>query len=314
MSNITLKLSKDVIMKMQSYYQTNLELNVPYAYFRARVSGATITAYTSGKVLFQGNHAQEEAAKWQTGLPEERDETKAKAKVSSSVLPTGFKNWSVIGSDEVGNGSYFGPLTVCAAYVAKDKFDLLKELGVKDSKLLSDKQIQELAWQIKASIPYHLIVCSPNRYNQLNEFQNANRIKVNLHNEAIQALVSELSDEESNECQGILIDQFTTEKNFYRHLEVMENPYQGKLYFAKQAESIHLSVAAASIIARDAFLRQLDILGAPYNLALPSGAGANVDKVAASLIRQYGIQALEQTAKVHFANTEKAQKIAQGKR
>ena len=35
------------------------------------------------------------------------------------TLPEGFATWSVIGSDEVGNSAYFGPLTVAAAYVSK---------------------------------------------------------------------------------------------------------------------------------------------------------------------------------------------------
>ena len=64
----------------------------------------------------------------------------ANNKAPSSSLPADFSQWSVVGSDEVGNGSYFGPLVVCAVYASKDQLPALKALGVKDSKMLTDPQ------------------------------------------------------------------------------------------------------------------------------------------------------------------------------
>ena len=61
--------------------------------------------------------------------------------LSSSNLPTNISQLSMIGSDEVGTGDYFGPITVCAAYVRQDQIHLLKELGVQDSKNLNDEKI-----------------------------------------------------------------------------------------------------------------------------------------------------------------------------
>ena len=61
-------------------------------------------------------------------------------------MPADFSQWSVVGSDEVGNGSYFGgPLVVCAVYASKDQLPALKALGVKDSKMLTDPQIRAMA-------------------------------------------------------------------------------------------------------------------------------------------------------------------------
>ncbi|MGH2152816.1 DUF3378 domain-containing protein, partial [Enterococcus faecalis] len=87
----------------------------------------TITAYQSGKVMFQGAQAEKEAVRW------EGTSTTPKKKISSqtTTLPADFGNWSVIGSDEVGNVSYFGPVTVCAAYVEKSMINKLKALGVR---------------------------------------------------------------------------------------------------------------------------------------------------------------------------------------
>lgn len=72
MSSAVLKLSKSEIQKLKTYY-TDYLLNkkVPYSDFSAKKNGISITAYTSGKVLFQGNNAEQEAARWgnATGSP-----------------------------------------------------------------------------------------------------------------------------------------------------------------------------------------------------------------------------------------------------
>lgn len=309
MSSETLKLSPAVINKMQSHYERNLIKPVPYSQFRAQKNGVTITAYTSGKVLFQGNNIEAEVNQWRSDSPS-KPSASSTTKATGPVLPEGFEQWTVIGSDEVGNGSYFGALTVCAVYLPKDRIPLIKELGVKDSKMLSDTQIRDLAWQIKATVPYHLTVCQPDKYNQANLTRNANAIKVSLHNFTLQKLLAKLTEQEKNELEGILIDQFTPAKNYYQHLKNEDNPYKGELYFAQKGESKHLAVACASIIARDAFLESLESLGKPFGIVLPSGAGTQVDQIAMRLINRYGTDVLNKTAKLHFANTQKALKLA----
>lgn len=312
MSSETLKLAAATIKKMQAQYDAYLVKPVPYSEFRAQKNGITITAYTSGKVLFQGQNIESEVSQWRQdskNSPSAKASDKATKKVEAQ-LPQGFENWTIIGSDEVGNGSYFGALTVCAVYLPKEQIPLIKELGVKDSKMLSDAQIRELAWQIKATVPYHLTNCSPAKYNEANETRNANAIKVSLHNFTLQKLLAKLNETHKNKLEGILIDQFTPPNNYYKHLKNEDNPYKGEIYFAQKGESKHLAVACASIIARDAFLESLETLGKPYGLVLPSGAGVKSDQVAMRLINRYGTSILHQTAKLHFANTQKALKLA----
>lgn len=301
MSSQTLVLSPEQIKDMQTHYQAYLQSPVPYSIFRAKKNGVVITAYQSGKVLFQGHGAEAEAALWGSSTSKNTQSTS----IASNHLPSGFADWTIIGSDEVGNGSYFGALTVCAVYLPKERQALMKELGVKDSKQLTDKQIVDLAWQIKECVPYHLTVCSPEKYNEANQTRNANEIKVSLHNFTLLKLMAKLSTEEKNELQGILIDEFTTEKNYYKYLKNETTPYIGKIHFEKKGESHHLAVACASIIARAAFLESLTDLGKPYNLVLPSGAGLNVDQIGRRLVKQFGAQVLDKTAKLHFANTKK---------
>lgn len=286
---------------MQQYYQDYLEPQIPYSKFRAKKNGVTITAYTSGKVLFQGQNAIEEANIWSKNAGSfKHSETS-----HESIKQTHYHESILIGSDEVGNGSYFGPLTVCAVYITPNQYPLLKELGVKDSKLLSDTQIRKLAWQIKATVKYHLTVCPPQKYNANIKRLNAVGIKVSLHNFTIQKLLLQLNPQEVNQLDGVLIDQFTSKKNYFNYLKNEKQPYTKQLIFEKKAESLHLSVACASIIARAAFLEQLERLGQAYQVSLPSGAGANVDAFGKQFVAKFGPQALEKTAKLHFKNTQK---------
>ena len=312
MSSITLKADSATIQTMQEYYQERHSLMdpVPYSVFRAKVQGVTITAYQSGKVLFQGKEAQVQADYWKkqgqvTSLSKKEKTGSRKHQTSSGDLPQGFDQWTIMGSDEVGNGSYFGALTVCAVYLDQEQQELLRTLGVKDSKALSDRQIRDLAWQIKECLPYQLIVCNPIDYNRGIQNHNAVSMKVALHNHAVNKLVRQLSPDQMDKLQGTLIDQFTPESSYRTYLKKETVPYQDRLYFVKKGESHHLAVAAASIIARDAFLTSLEDLGQPYQVTLPSGAGQAVDQFGVRLVKKFGPDCLKKNAKLHFKNTQK---------
>lgn len=312
MASVTIKANKALFNKIHNFYKNQLVTPVQYSEFRAKVGSITITGYTSGKVLFQGNGAESEASQWST--TSESPKTKSPAsKPTKTVeeLPDGFANWTIIGSDEVGNGSYFGSLTVCSVYLSPDQFELVKLLGVKDSKLLTDPQIVKIAEELKHTVNYQLTVCSPEKYNQaIEDGYNAVSIKVSLHNFTVYKLLNKLSAEQNNQLQGILIDQFTPKNNYFKYLQKEKNQVKDKMYFVKKGEGHHLAVASASIIARAAFLESLESLGKPYQKSLPSGAGKNVDVFAANLIKRYGKNVLDTTAKLHFKNTTKAIDLA----
>lgn len=68
MSNsIVIQTSSTVIEDMKQQYKHSLSPKTPQGgIFMAKVPSCTITAYTSGKVMFQGGRAEAEAARWQT--------------------------------------------------------------------------------------------------------------------------------------------------------------------------------------------------------------------------------------------------------
>ncbi|MBO0481564.1 ribonuclease HIII [Candidatus Enterococcus courvalinii] len=305
MSNVIIKVSESKMNEMKNAYQVNLlQKKIPYTTFSAKKNGTTITAYTSGKVMFQGANAEQEASRW--GSPNMSSPVKKTNSRSSSSLPNNISQLSVLGSDEVGNGSYFGPVTVCAAYVDRKHLEILKNLGVRDSKELKDAQIIQLAKVLKKTIPYQLLVLTPKKYNEIQPEYNAVRMKVALHNQAIYLLLQKISP---TKPEAILIDQFTPEANFNKYARLEKNKIQEKLYFVTKGEQYHLAVAAASIISRASFLEELDKASAELGITLPSGAGSKSDVVAARVLKKGGLPLLANYAKLHFANTQKAQKL-----
>ncbi|MGX7030723.1 ribonuclease HIII [Vagococcus zengguangii] len=308
MSSYSLKnQSKTQLNTIKEHYQAFLQPKVPaHALFVAKAPGVTVTAYHSGTVLFQGNNAETEGNRWDNSSTSSSTPSNSTAKKTSSNLPTGFSQWNVVGSDEVGNGSYLGPVVVCASYVTKEQMPLLKELGVKDSKMLKDSEIIKIAADLKHVIQYQELVVTPQKYNEIQPNYNVNRMKVALHNQAIYLLLKKIAPEQP---QGILIDQFTPEGNYRKYLSMEKNQVKDDLYFTTKGEQYHLAVAAASIICRASFLNELKKASQELGFNVPSGAGKPSDLAAAKILKRGGIELLSKYAKLHFANTDKAKKL-----
>lgn len=306
MSNEVLLVSKTTLNEMNEYYKNHLKPTTPPgSLFAAKKGAVNVTAYKSGKVLFQGSQSTDEAAVWESkGTIAQKKPT---AKKVDSNLPVGFNSWSVLGSDEVGTGSYFGPLTVAAAYVDRSHFELLKELGVRDSKDMNDVEICRVAKDLITFLPYSLLNVMPEKYNQIQPTMTQGKMKAVLHNQALHHVLTKISH---TKPEAILIDQFELPSTYFKHIQDQTVQIKETVYFQTKGESHHLAVAAASIIARYAFLEGLKELTKEAGTKIPSGAGANVDLVAAKLLKRGGLPLLNKYAKLHFANTEKAKKIA----
>ena len=309
LSNVVLKKTNEDMVKMMEYYRSSLTSKTPPGgLFTAKTSNCTITAYKSGKVLFQGGGCEAEADKWGGSTSPSTSQTPKKVKErSSSNLPTNISQLSIIGSDEVGTGDFFGPITVCASYVRQDQIHLLKELGVQDSKNLNDDQISTIAKQIIPFLPYSLLILENEKYNEMQKSgMSQGKLKALLHNQAINHLLKKISPEKP---ELILIDQFAKEEVYYNYLKGQKNIQRENVYFSTKAEGIHSAVAAASIIARHAFVQHFEKLSKKAGFKIPKGAGSQVDVAAARLIKEKGTEVLPSFVKLHFANTDKAMKL-----
>ena len=199
-----------------------------------------------------------------------------------------------IGTDEAGKGDYFGDLVVAGVYL-----DALGELtaaniGVRDSKKLSDARVPAMAREIKAKLPHDIVRISPAKYNELYEkMGNLNRLLAWAHARVIENLLPRTG-------AGLAVsDQFGS-------AEVLQNAMlragrQIRLVQITQGER-DLAVAAASILARAVFLQRLQALSKEVGVELPKGA-THVLPVGRQLYTQGGLPLLRQVAKLHFKTT-----------
>lgn len=289
MASITLIPSEKEIQAFLEHYQTSLAPSKnPYIRYFLRLPQATVSIYTSGKVLLQGEGAEKYARFFGYQVLEQ----------------TSGQNLPLIGTDEVGNGSYFGGLAVVASFVTPDQHAFLRKLGVGDSKTLTDQKIRQIAPILKEKIQHQALLLSPSKYNEvIGDRYNAVSVKVALHNQAIYLLL-----QKGVQPEKIVIDAFTSAKNYDKYLAQEANRFSNPISLEEKAEGKYLAVAVSSIIARDLFLENLENLGRELGYQLPSGAGTASDKVASQILQAYGMQGLNFCAKLHFKNTEKAKK------
>lgn len=299
MSNVVLVLSPDEIKKVKLHYMNNkIERSAPGVVFAAKLTDTAITVYKSGKVMFQGNGASREASLW--GMSPE----KVTVSTKGDTLPPNFSSLSVIGSDETGTGDYFGPITVAACFVREDQIELVNELGVKDSKMLTDDVMRKMAPDLMASLSHSVLVLKNEKYNDIqSRGWSQGKIKALMHNQALKHVINKINPEKPS---FILIDQFAERGIYYNHIKMEKEIIRENVLFATKAEQLHVSVAAASIIARYAFLKEMDRLTEIAGTTIPKGASAKVDEIAAKIYIKNGEAFLKSITKWHFANTQKA--------
>ena len=290
MASITLTPSeKEIQTFVQKYEQALTPSKNPYIRYFLKLPQTSVSIYTSGKVLLQGEAAERYASFFGYQV---------------SPVASG-QNFPMIGTDEVGNGSYFGGLAVVASFVTPDQHDFLQKLGVGDSKTLTDQKIRQIAPILKEKIQHQALLLSPTKYNEvIGERYNAVSVKVALHNQAIFLLL-----QKGVEPEKIVIDAFTSSQNYEKYLKNEANHFPNPVTLEEKAEGKYLAVAVSSIIARDLFLENLENLGRELGYQLPSGAGTASDKVASQILQAYGMKGLGFCAKLHFKNTEKAKQL-----
>jgi ribonuclease HIII len=201
-----------------------------------------------------------------------------------------------IGSDETGKGDVFGPLVTCAYYVDKSNAKKLKEIGVRDSKTISDKQIFKLASEIKKLAPdnFEIIAINPQRYNELYEkFKNINELLNWSHSKAIENLHAR------KPALTIITDKFR-KKDLKFSSEFKADDY--KLIQETKAEK-YTAVAAASILARSKQLQWFESQK-KNGIELKRGASEEVKELVRQLISQKKVS-IQELAKMHFKTVSK---------
>ncbi len=263
----------------------------PYTIFFAQKEKLSVAVYEKGpKVLLQGK-GLEEFVQFQlepTILGE------AKLGYEEVHSPEMFEPH--FGVDESGKGDFFGPLVIAGVYVDRGIARNFLEAGIQDSKRIgSDGRIRSLAETIRKTqdAVAETVVIGPERYNVLYEkFGNLNSLLGWGHARVIENLLAKKPN-----CPRALSDKFADARVIERSL--LERGRGIKLEQRTKAES-DLAVAAASILAREAFIDWLEKRGRSLGLKLGRGVSAPIKEAARGLVERDGPEILRQVAKVHF--------------
>lgn len=276
--------------------QGNYEpVHVPYASIAARTPECNVTLYQSGKCLVQGRGATD----FVTFVLEPLVLQTAGLGYEEVLQPEAYQPH--MGVDESGKGDYFGPLVVAAAYVDEELVKEMADLNVRDSKTISsDKQALALGRDLRRLLGkrFSLVKIGPRAYNRLySRMLNVNTLLGWAHARAIENLLENVPD-----CPRAVSDQFGSKQQVSRAL--MKKGRKVELVQRPRAES-DPAVAAASVIAREIFLRSLLDTARGFGIDLPKGASAAVCTAAEKLVAKHGPETLLDAAKCHFRTTDK---------
>jgi len=205
------------------------------------------------------------------------------------------------GSDEAGKGDFFGPLVVACFFAdcAETENDL-KNLGVCDSKKLTDKKIDDIAKILYSKYGEKIAVVCPSveKYNEMySGFKNLNLMLGWMHAKAIEKLHAKFPF-----VRSAIFDKFADETLVTRFLQ---NPERLNVDAVVHGEDNDIAVAAASVIARSYFVKKMKELSSEHKTHIPLGAGNNVIAAGKVFVREHGWGNLKFAVKLHFKTIEK---------
>ncbi len=229
------------------------------------VKGYRTKSPDSFTVVFMGGHGN-------ALLEAQTFEKNAKA-----IVRTGSGNYDdigeQIGSDEVGVGDFFGPMVVTATYFLPSEMGLLKQLGVKDSKKLTDAHMLYIGKRLCNGIKHYTVLCSANKVDSyISKGFSTHWLLARLHNLAHSKLEEKYG---ISNAVTVFVDQFEREGLYRKYVgsAIIRNP----IIFKTKGESHYPSVAAASVIARYEFLEYWEKMEKELGMIIPKGAGPDVD-------------------------------------
>ena len=280
---ITISVEADKLNLIKEYYAP-FKVNNKGEYVDSlfKKDDLVITIYSGKKekkkITFFGDNALKEALLW---------DKEAKIKENKPKEKQDWKFFgSQIGSDEVGVGDFLGPMIVVAAFVRESDIKDLKLFKVDDSKRLKDKDILDMGPDLAKRFFFSKLTLSNDKYNEMIEKgENLNSLKAKMHNRVLLNLIKQFPD-----VSHIYVDQFVAEDTYYKYLNDKNETKVTNIVFKTKGESFYPCVALASVIARYAFLLEMQKLEKKYKMEFPLGASKKVDDFAKKFINKCGFK------------------------
>ena len=298
MDSIIIKVNEKTLEKMKKFYDSQMTVTEdPDVLFKAQMIGCTITAHQNMEVTFEGIRATEASSQWVK-------KPKAKTTTTPSVTKDedGMFTAKHIGSDDVGNTDYFGPVCTVACYVSEEDIEWLKTLDIPtDVKSLPATEIVRIAKIIKERVLYSLLILDNPHYNKMiSEGINSANLKAKLHNQAITNIMQRLNTPVATK----VVEQFVAPKTYYNYLK-NEVIVVKDLTFEKNTHGTYYAMICAHILARYASLQYFNNMSRSLKVKLPYGATTMADQVAIKLVQQFGENILNKVAKKNMNNTKR---------
>jgi ribonuclease HIII len=275
-------------------------IQVEYTQIAAQTEGCTIALYTSGKCVVQGKNAED----FMTFVMEPGVLQSAGLGYEKILNPQMVK--PRMGIDESGKGDFFGPIVIAGAFADEALVDEMQKMKVRDSKMItSDDVALDLGRDLRRLLGrrFTVVKIGPAAYNRLyTKMRSVNKILGWAHARAIENLLDVIPG-----CPLAISDQFGSKEQVIRAL--MKKGRKIELEQRHKAES-DLAVAAASILAREGFLRALAEMKERYGQVFPKGASPAVKAAAVNLVKSRGPQILLETAKCHFRTADQVLETA----
>jgi ribonuclease HIII len=275
---------------------------VLYARFAFESDKTNIVFYESGKLVVQGKGT----AEFVEFVLE--PEILKQARLGYETILNPELLLPRIGVDESGKGDFFGPLCIAGVYVNESVIKAWTDLGVRDSKnISSDKKISDLAEKIRKTpgCVWSVVPIGNEAYNRLyTKMKSVNAMLAWGHARVIENLMGQRYRMNPPPVKAIS-DQFAASKSVIEKA-LMAQGKELQLVQRHKAEE-DIAVAAASILARDEFVKGLAKLEKQFQAELPKGAGANVDAAAKKFVEERGAGELAKISKLHFRTALRAQ-------
>ncbi len=293
LSTYTIKLDDAQMSKLESALKSRgwETFQVPYARFAYRGSNVNVTAYDKRRVVVVAGKGTEEFV---TNILEPEVTQTARLGYDEVLHPDWFESHA--GLDESGKGDFFGPTITATVIADKSAIEAWIKAGVKDSKRLVDTQIIKLDGIIRATpnVAVEVFPWKMPKYNELmsRPTANVNRLLGWQHAKTLLLALSK-----KHVAWGLL-DQFTEQPLVQNELK-KQNLENFELRMRTKAEEDPV-VAAASVVARAEYVRQMNELSKKFGGKLQKGASAAVKVQAKEIINKFGTPALGEFAKLHF--------------
>ena len=274
-----------------------------YAIFAAKCSKFKAVFYQSGKFVIQGSNIDDIVydliKKFEiknVNFTYNSNSFNEKSNKTFNKVTSNQNYSAYIGVDESGKGDFFGPLVIAGVCINEDNKNLFIDMGIKDSKNITDKTIKALSLEIKKHSIWSIVMITPSKYNELYlKFKNLNKLLAWGHARVIENILNKYP------CEYALSDKFADESLIKNAL--MKNGKNIILEQKIKAES-DIAVACASVLARNAFVEKIESLSLNFGINFPKGASKLTLEAGREFIKKYNKEELKNVAKIHFKTYE----------